>query len=113
MGEGWPTKRKYITMNLMWFAVIAAFAVTLAVVLLYKPGAVTAGDLDRLKQGMTPEEVLAILGEPAIGVRATIVPGDAERVWTYSLPASHWSVTKSHYQLRFADGQLDSWWQMK
>ncbi len=113
MGEGWPSKRKRMAMNLLWFAAIAAFGATLAVVLLYKPGAVTAAGLSRLEKGMTTEDVLSILGKPTLDLSATLVRDDPEEVWTYSLPASRWSVTKSDYQLRFYEGSLDSWWKVE
>ncbi len=99
-------------MNLAWFAAIAAFAATLAVVLLYKPKSVTAADLSRLAKGMTREEVVVVLGEPNLNLRATLVRDDPEEVWTYSLPASHWGVTKSEYQVKFYQGHLDSWWKV-
>lgn len=112
MGEGWPTRRKYVGMNLVWFAAILAFGATLAVVLLYKPGAVSARDLARLEKGMTQPEVIAILGEPKVSVRAAVVRDDPEEVWTYSLPPSRWSVTELDWQLKFYQGELDSWWRV-
>jgi len=113
MGEGWPSKKKRLALNLTWFAAMAAFGATLAVVLLYEPDAVTAGDLERLTKGMAFHEVRAVLGEPDISLRPSVVPGDPHDVWTYSLPASRWSVTEADYQLKFYDGQLDSWYKLK
>ena len=70
MGEGWPSRRKYVTMNVTFFAALAAFGLTVAVVLLYHSGAHTAGDLAKLQKGMTPQEVTAVLGEPRMSVRS-------------------------------------------
>jgi len=113
MGEGWPSKKRRVAMNLVWFAALAIFAATLGTVVLYEPGAVTAGELARLEKGMTFSEVKAIMGEPDMTVRASVVPGDRETVWTYSLPASHWSVTEADYQLKFYDGRLDGWYRVR
>ncbi len=109
MSDGWPSTRKRLVMNLAWFAALVAFGATLAAVLLYNPSATTANELLRLKNGMTFDEVKAILGEPKVSVRASVVQGDPETVWTYSLPASHWSVTEADYQLRFYNGELETW----
>ncbi|MHC4713987.1 MAG: hypothetical protein ACYTAN_12075 [Planctomycetota bacterium] len=100
-------------MNLIWFVALAAFGATLAVTVLYRPGAVTARELSRLEKGMTFERVKAILGEPKVSVRASIVRDDPETVWTYSLPASHWSVTEADYQLKFNQGQLETWYKLE
>jgi len=113
MSEGWPSRSKRLGMNILWFAALAVFAVTLAVIVLYEGDAVTAGELARLEKGMTFSEVKATLGEPDISLRASVVPGDRESVWTYSLPASHWSVTEADYQLKFYDGELYSWYRLE
>ncbi len=113
MGEGWPTRKKRFTLAAAFFAGVAAFLAAFAVAALYRPGAITAHDLSRLKQGMTRDEVRAILGEPTIPVRATMTGSDREEVWIYALPYSHWSVTKADYQLKFFDGRLDTWWKVK
>ncbi len=113
MGEGWPTKRKRFLMNATFFVALVAFILTLAVVMLYKPGQPTAGDMKRLEQGMTPGEVIALLGEPRIATRATVTAGDKEEVWTYALPETHWGLVKEDYQLKFFEGRLDSWYKIK
>jgi len=113
MGEGWPSRRKYISMNVTFFAALAAFAIVLIAVLLYKPGEATAADVKRLAVGMTPDEVTAILGEPNISVQSRVVPGNPEETWTYYLAGSRWSVKRQTWQLKFYHGQLDSWWMMK
>lgn len=100
-------------MNLVWFAALVAFGATLAVMVLYKPSAVTAHELSRLEKGMTFEQVKAILGEPKVSVRASIVRDDPETVWTYGLPASRWSVTEADYQLKFYQGQLETWYPLE
>jgi len=89
------------------------FAVTFAMVLIFKPTAHTAGELSQLQKGMTPAEVRQILGEPKISQGSVITPNAAEETWTYSLPASRWSVTTEEYQLKFYEGTLDSWWKVK
>lgn len=113
MGEGWPSKRKYITMNVTFFVALAAFAMTFAVVMIYKPNIPVVGDLDRLEKGMTRLQVTQILGPPDMSVSSTMGTGDEDLVWTYALHASHWSVTKTHYQVRFYEGKLDSWYKVK
>ena len=113
MGEGWPSRRKYISMNVTFFAALVAFAATFAVVMLFKPGSPTAADLSRIQKGMTPAEVRAILGEPKSSLRQTLTPGDPEETWTYSLPASHWSVVNDEYQMKFYQGKFDSWWKIE
>ena len=113
MGEGWPTRRERVTMGAAVFAGIAVFILVFAVIALYKPSAHTAGDLARLTPGMTMQEVKALLGDPHIEVRATMTPGDEEDVWTYALPAAHWSVTKADYQVKFYKGRFDMWWKIK
>jgi hypothetical protein len=113
MSEGWPTKKKRLAMNLTWFVAIAVFAGTIALVVLYNPRAVTTGDLQRLERGMTESEVRAILGEPTLNTRARVVRDDPETVWTYTLAPSHWSVTKVDYAVKFYNGKLDSWYELK
>ena len=113
MGEGWPTRRKYITMNVTYFAALAVFILAFAVVMIYKPGRPTAGDLERLQKGTTPAAVATVLGEPYITLGETTQSGSYEETWTYHLPASHWSVTRQTYQLKFFDGQFDSWWKVQ
>ena len=113
MGEGWPSRRKYISMNVTFFAAIAAFALVFIAVMLYKPGEATVADLERLEAGMTPDEVQAILGEPKISVQNQVVPGNPEETWTYYLAKSRWSVKRQTWQLKFYHGQLDSWWLRK
>jgi hypothetical protein len=100
-------------MNVTFFAAIMAFVLAFAVVLLYKPGAPTAGDLERLQRGMTPEEVVAVLGEPRMSVRGTMIGAEREQLWTYMLTESRWGVVREEYQLKFFDGRLDSWWKVK
>ncbi len=100
-------------MNLVWFFALVAFGATLAVTVLYKPRAVTARELSRLEKGMTFEQVKAILGEPRVSLRASIVPDDPETVWTYALPASRWSVTEADYQLKFNQGRLETWYKLE
>lgn len=113
MGDGWPSRSKRLRMNLLWFAALLIFAGTLAVIVLYRGDAVTARALERLEKGMSFSDVKAILGEPDISLRASVVPGDRESVWTYSLPASHWSVTEADYQVKFYDGLFDSWYRLE
>jgi len=113
MGQGWPTKRERITMGAAVFGGIAVFLAVFAVVVLYKPNVHTAADLKKLSAGMTMDQVKAIAGEPRISVRASAVAGDEEDVWTYALPASHWSVTKADYQVKFYKGRFENYWKIK
>jgi len=113
MGEGWPSRRKYISMNVTFFAAIGAFIIAFAIVMLYRPGQPTAADLSRLAPGMTPAEVTAILGEPKMTLESKITAEKTEATWTYDLPASKWSVVTQSYQLKFYEGKLDSWWKVK
>jgi hypothetical protein len=113
MGDGWPSKRERITMGAAVFGGIAVFLAVFAVVVLYKPNAHTASDLKKLQAGMTMDDVKAIAGEPRIALPATTVAGAEEDVWTYALPASHWSVTKADYQVKFYKGRFENYWKVK
>ena len=110
MAEGWPSKRKYITLNAAFFIAIGVFLATFAVTLLYKPGRSTVRDLSRLETGMTPLQVTGILGEPNISLQTHVTSDNTEETWTYYLPKSRWSAITQTWQLKFYNGRLDSWW---
>ena len=110
MTEGWPTHRKVVSMKLTLLMAALAFVVTFAVVILFKPHAVTTGDLGQLQKGMTTEEVRGVLGEPGMTTKSFVAP---EETWVYELPRSRWSVTTTHVEMTFYEGRLDSWWETR
>ena len=113
MGEGWPSKAKYRSMNITYFSLIAVFAAVLVIVILYSPSGPTLSDLNRLSRGMSPSDVKAVLGEPPLTLPSLSLAGSPEDTWTYYLPRSHWSVSRETWQLKFYEGRLDSWYKMR